>query len=122
MARRTIQKLAHKALTADEQARRLAKTADSFQNFAAAIGYGTGNLTDFSSYGFNPITRIRTLLEWIHRGSWLGGVAIDLVADDMTRAGVEIKGDLDPDKMQAIEQAATELKIWNSINDAVKWS
>jgi len=37
-----------------------------------------------------PITRIRTMLDFIYRGSWMGGIAVDLIADDMTRGGVEI--------------------------------
>lgn len=103
------------------QKKNLTATADSLQNFAAAIGIETGNLSSFSSYGFNPITRIRTLLEWIHRGSWLGGVAVDLVADDMTRAGVDIKGEMEPEDIQKIEEEATALGVWNSFNDTVKW-
>ena len=48
---------------------------DSFQNFAAGLGLGTDTIASASSYGFNPITRNRVLLEWIHRGNWLGGLA-----------------------------------------------
>jgi uncharacterized protein len=96
-------------------------TGDSFQNFSASLGLGTNNLTTGSTYGFNPISRIRTLLEWIHRGSWLGGIAIDVVADDMTRAGVEITGELEPDQIQLIEEHVTGLGIWGSICDTCKW-
>jgi len=100
----------------------LAKTSDSLQNFAAGLGIGTSNLSSATTYGFNPITRIRTLLEWIHRGTWIGGVAIDLVADDMTRAGVTMKGDIDPDDSAAIEEQAGMLGVWNGVNDVIKWS
>jgi phage-related protein (TIGR01555 family) len=98
------------------------RTADSFQNFSAALGLGTGNLTDTSGYGFNPITRQRTLLEFIHRGSWLGGVAIDVVADDMTRAGVDILGVTEPDDIEEMKETAISLDIWGKICDLVKWS
>lgn len=98
------------------------KTADSFQNFQALMGIGTDNVTSGGTYGFNPITRIRTLLEWIHRGSWLGGVAVDVVADDMTRAGVTIKGKLDPDDREAIEESINTMNIWGQVSDVVKWS
>jgi len=122
--KRSIKRLAQSAARSDAKDRQAyqRKSADSIQNFAAAIGIGTGNIASAASYGFNPITRVRTLLEWIHRGSWIGGVAVDLVADDMTRAGVEIKGDLDPQQIEAIQEEAVALQIQNRVNDAIKWS
>src|SRR6266566_3897155 len=135
-------RLAKQALTADNAARAervnqlekkmgdLAKkltgesklTGDSYQNFIASLGMGVSPTFSSSTYGFNPITRVRNILEWIHRGSWLGGVAIDLVADDMTRAGVELTGDIDPDAIDEIEEVATALGVWNSLNDYLKWA
>lgn len=97
-------------------------TKDSFQNFAAKMGVGTDNLTSYSTYGFNPITRIRILLEWIHRGSWIGGVAVDTVAEDMTRGGVSIKGELKPKDIARIEELAVQLNIWSEVRDDIAWS
>jgi uncharacterized protein len=122
MPRVSIAKAAKTALKSDEKARNLAKTADSLQNFAANLGIGLDNQLTASTYGFNPITRNRTLLEWIHRGSWLGGVAVDVVADDMTRAGVDLRGDIEPDDIEHLERAATSLNIWPCISDTIKWS
>lgn len=108
-------------------ARRAASAAkrealDSFQNFAANMGLGTDNITSSSTYGFNPITRNRTLLEWIHRGSWVGGVAIDVIADDMTRAGVTLMGLSEPSEAERIRNEATRLGVWKKINETIKWS
>jgi phage-related protein (TIGR01555 family) len=97
------------------------RSADSFQNFVANLGLGTDNVASAGTYGFNPITRERTLLEWIHRGSWIAGLAVDLVADDMTRAGVEIKGTLPPDAMEAIDNEAQVLNIWGGLRDTIAW-
>lgn len=117
---------ARKAKTEDAKLRKQfqngPKTLDSFQNFAANLGLGTDNVSSGATYGFNPITRIRTLLEWIHRGSWLGGVVVDAVADDMTRAGVDLKGEIAPDDIQKLEEAAVTLQIWNAICDNTKWA
>jgi len=99
-----------------------APTADSFVNFGMNLGIGSDNPMTGSSYGFNPITRNRTLLEWIHRGSWVGGMAVDVVADDMTRAGITLKGELAPEDSDAIHEEATRLGIWNQINDSIKWA
>src|SRR6185503_2073756 len=99
-----------------------ARTEDSFQNFAAQLGIGADTLLSASTYGFNPITRIRTILEWIHRGTWLGGVAIDIVADDMTKMGVELRGDIAPEDIHHLDRAATTWNIWGEINDTIKWA
>ncbi len=98
------------------------KTLDSFVNFAQMLGIGAANALSTASYGFNPITRIRTLLEWIHRGSWLGGVAIDVVAEDMTREGVELLGSLEPADIGRLAKAADRLQIWSHLCDTVKWA
>lgn len=97
-------------------------TGDSFVNFAHKLGIGADNPLSTASYGFNPISRQRTILEWIHRGSWIGGVAVDLVADDMTRMGIELQTDLEPEALEEIDEAAVTLNIWNQINDTIKWS
>lgn len=98
-----------------------AATGDSFVNFAHKLGIGADNALTSSTYGYNPITRNRILLEWIHRGSWLGGVAVDLVADDMTRAGIEYKSEMSPEDEGALDSEATALGLWESINETIKW-
>jgi uncharacterized protein len=123
--KKSIQRVADRALKNDAKARNemaAQRTADSFQNFTAALGMGTDNLLSQSTFGFNPITRVRTLLEWMHRGDWLSGVAIDLVADDMTRAGVKIKGDIEPQDIEELQENAVSMGVWNAITDVIKWS
>jgi uncharacterized protein len=94
---------------------------DSFQNFMLGLGIGTQNPTSANFYGFNPKTRERTELEWAYRGSFVAGVAIDVIADDMTREGVELLGDLEPDQVERIDERATALKIWSKLNAGIKW-
>lgn len=99
-----------------------AVTTDSFVNFAQKMGVGADNPLSTAGYGFNPVTRIRTTLEWIHRGSWLGGVAVDLVADDMTRAGARVTGQMKVEQMQKLDRAVRQAGIWGALNDTVKWA
>jgi phage-related protein (TIGR01555 family) len=120
--KQSIKGSARRAKTEDAKARKLHQTADSYQNFAQQLGIGTSSSLSSSSYGFNPISRIRILLEWIHRGSWLGGVAVDLVAEDMTRAGVTITGEMDPGDMSKIERSMLVMGVWNKICDTIKWA
>ena len=127
MPKTSIAKVARTAKSADVRARKTLdgkaqSTQDSFVNFAQRMGVGADNALTSAGYGFNPITRIRTMLEWIYRGSWIGGVAIDLVAEDMSRAGVELLGEVSPKNTQQIEEAVTSLGVWNSVSNVTKWS
>ena len=119
---RSVERVAATAKTADEKARNKAKAVDSFVNFAQNLGIGADNALSSGTYGFNPITRNRSLLEWIHRGSWLGGVAVDIVANDMTRMGIDIKGNIEPEDIEKLDEKAVSLHIWNELNNAIKWS
>lgn len=99
----------------------LVRGSDSFQNFVARVGLGTANQSSAATYGFNPITRNRTLLEWMYRGSWICGITVDAVADDMTRAGIEFTGDLDPTSIDNLHAAMNAKGIWQAVNNAAKW-
>lgn len=96
-------------------------TMDSFQNVAARLGIGTDNLSSSSSYALNPITRQRAQLEWMYRGSWIIGQAVDCVAEDMTRAGIDISSDIDPDQIDVIQREVDRLGIWPALTEAIKW-
>jgi phage-related protein (TIGR01555 family) len=107
-----------------ENARRAAASGpvnDSYQNFAARIGVGTGNLGDGGAYGFNPVTRKRAELEYMYRGSWIAQVAVDAVADDMTRAGVDF-GQLEPDEIDALTGDFEQKAVWSSFADGLRWA
>jgi len=110
-----------KRQTRAARARQVA-TKDSFQNFSARVGMGTGNLSDGNRYGFSPMSRNRVEMEFVYRSSWIAGQAVDTYADDMTRQGIELKGDIPPDDMESLQKAAGRLQIWDALNDTVKWS
>jgi len=131
-----IRQVAKSAVTADKQVRYsveearkaqregkpLVNTVDSFVNFSQNLGIGADNALSGASYGFNPITRNRVLLEWMHRGSWLAGIIVDCVGDDMTRSGIDHEGEITPEDTATIEEAATGLDIWGKLNETIKWS
>lgn len=96
-------------------------TTDSFQNFLLGIGAGTDNPNSANTYGFNPITRNRILCEWIYRGSWIGGVGVDVVANDMTRTGIEHPNGMKPEDTGTLDRAAARMDVWGQLNQTVKW-
>lgn len=97
-------------------------TKDSFQNFAARVGLGTGNQHDQSGYGFNFLSRNRLKLEAMYRSSWVVGQVVDVVADDMTRKGVKLSGLTDPKESEKIDQEMDRLQVWGRLNKTIKWS
>jgi len=95
---------------------------DSFQNFGLQLGVGTGNALSGSTYGFNPITRVRTLLEWIFRGTWVGGVAVNLRAEDMTRAGIQLNTTMPPEDGEKLLTSLQRNGAWKGMRDTKKWA
>lgn len=98
------------------------KTNDSFQNFAARVGLGAGSQMDAGRFGFNPITRDRVQLEAAYRDNWVAGQVIDTIADDMTRAGIELHTDLPPDQTEKMIKAFDRLQLWPKLRDTIAWS
>ncbi|HEE5399793.1 TPA: DUF1073 domain-containing protein [Acinetobacter baumannii] len=97
-------------------------TKDSFQNFAARVGLGSGNQHDQSGYGFNFLSRQRLKLEAMYRSSWVVGQVVDVVADDMTRKGVKLNGLSTPKDSEMIDQEMDRLQVWDKLNKNIKWS
>jgi uncharacterized protein len=122
IGRASIKQSTIKRVVQEGKQLRKSATGDSFQNFALNLGIGTNNALSQSLYGFYPITRVRTLLDWIHRGSWIGGIAVDLLADDMTRGGVEILTIEDPQQVEKLQQGIVRLKIWQKLCSTIKWA
>lgn len=97
-------------------------TKDSFQNFAARVGLGTNNQHSQSTYSNNYLSRDRLKLEAMYRSSWVVGQVVDVVADDMTRKGCNIKGFTSPKDGEEIDQEMDRLQVWDRLNKTIKWS
>ena len=97
-------------------------TADSFQNFAARVGLGAGSQHDQSTYSANYLSRNRLLVESMYRSSWVVGQVVDVVADDMTREGINMRGLQSPEDAEEINQELARLQVWDKLNKTIKWS
>ena len=95
--------------------------ADGFQNDVARLGMGADNLMSSSTYQLNPITRQRVTLDYMYRGSWLVGAAVDAKADDMTQAGIDFASGVEPKDGEVLHGAFDRLGIWNELGDGVRW-
>lgn len=103
-------------------ASRAAAIGDSFANYAARMGANASNLQGGASYQRNiERTRNYIQLEAMYRTSGLIRKAIDCVADDMTREGIDISGSIDPTDQRKLTQAIDELGIWEALSDTIRW-
>ena len=97
------------------------KLGDSFENLTTRIGLKGKNTISKGHFTFNMVSKNRVQLEAAYRGNWIVGVAIDAVADDMTRAGIDITM---PEGVEKIEKIKTDMSrkgIWNSLADGLRW-
>lgn len=97
------------------------RTADSFANFQARLGWGADNQASASQYTLSYQSRNRIWLEAAYRGSWIVRKAVDAIPEDMTRKGIEMSG-LDPNDVTKLEAAMTRLGIWDHLCDTGKWA
>ena len=104
-----------------KQAKRVA-TADSYDNFIARVGMQQPNQHAASTYRANYTSRNRLLIEFAYRSSWIIGVAVDSIPDDMTKKGVRITSEIDPKRRGVLESKFEELQLWEALNESLKWS
>lgn len=119
---RQQQRLAAKVTHDTDRARKSFITRDSFENFAARVGLQANNQNAAAHYTFDLVSRNRVQMEAVYRSSWIAGMAVDLVAQDMTRAGIELQSDMEPEDKDKLNQALERLQVWNQLCDNVKWS
>ncbi len=96
-------------------------TTDSFENFAARLGLNNDNTFSAGTYEFNLVTRNRIKLEAAYRGSWLVGVIIDSIAEDMTRAGINPTLANDDGQIKKFQAEFSRRQVWQSLCSLVKW-
>lgn len=104
-----------------EDAKRGHETVDGFDNFVSRLGLNNDNTLSAGLYVFNLMTRNRIQLEAAYRGSWVVGQVIECVADDMTRAGIEITTNEQDADIKDLLSAMSRLAIWSSMNSLIKW-
>lgn len=98
-------------------------TQDSFSNFINKLGYGTDNQLSNSTYSLNNLlSRNRTELEAAYRSSWLVGQSVDVIAEDMTKSGINMLSELEPDDIKKLHVSMNDFNVWEALCDAIKWA
>lgn len=121
MSRRAARRAKIEAVSRDLQQQPQA-TRDSFRNATANLGWGERNQLSGARYTRGNQTRDWQQLAAMYRGSWMVGVAVDCVAEDMVRAGIEITGPIKPQDAEALQGDLRRLLIFERLSETVKWS
>lgn len=98
-----------------------AMTMDGFDNFVSRLGLNNDNALSAGTYEFNLVTRNRIKLEAAYRGSWIVGAVVDSVAEDMTRAGVDIVTSDGDENIKKLKNSMNRLQIMHSTCQLIKW-
>jgi uncharacterized protein len=98
------------------------RTGDGYQNFLNSTGLNTGNQSSGAQYSVQYLSRNRQQIEAMYRSSWIVGKAVDTVAEDMTKKGIEISPVLKPDKIEELTVYWRDLKLWDKLCETIKWA
>lgn len=100
------------------------RVGDGFSNFVTRLGVNPNQNNSISEgfYELNLLTRNRMQLEAMYRGSWIVGAMVDAIAEDMTRAGIEISSSDGAKRIEDFQSGLSRLQIWNSLCDVKKWA
>lgn len=109
-------------------ARALAKQKADFKRFADGVMNPLLRMGSFTPNTFNATAYVpkfetvrRQQLEWAYQSSWICGLAVDIIAEDMTREGIDIQCD-DPSVIDALQCMMDDARVWEALCDAIKWS
>lgn len=94
--------------------------ADGISNSLMRIGMTESNSTAFTTYTPEYITNTRPDLEYAYQTSWMAELAVDVLAEDMTREGIEIALD-DAEKVDMLNEVLGEYAVFDKLAEALKW-
>ena len=99
----------------------LQRFTDGVSNAILRVVQTAQNSLEHTKYKTKLLTNNRVQLEYAYQTSWICGLAVDIVAEDMTREGVDIKAE-DPSIADDIARVFDDYQVWTGLCDALKWS
>jgi hypothetical protein len=96
---------------------------DGWTNLTMGLGISPNANNQISQgyFEFNNFTKNRIQLEAGYRTNWLCSSLVDCVANDMTRAGLEFTGEIDPAELTELKTAWQRSGIMEDITDGIRW-
>ena len=97
------------------------RTADSYSNPMARIGFGQFNLTQMSDYPLTRLTQNFALLNSLYRTEWIARRIIDTLPQDMTKNWYQLKSQLQPDQLDLFATMERRTRLKDQINEGLTW-
>lgn len=94
---------------------------DAFINPVAKLGLGMDNLLSGTDYTRSRFTQDYNLMVTLYRTHWIVKKIIDVVSNDMTKAGIKITTALEPAIIKRIQGCIKRRKVEKSLNELVRW-
>ena len=97
---------------------------DSLNNYVAGFGINGDNVLAKGNYlntSSRYITKNRLVLSNMYRSSWIVGKVVDVIAEDMTKNGIEIIAGKEDVNVTELQRKILNLGVWESISNGIKW-
>ncbi|GHV49867.1 hypothetical protein FACS1894216_01030 [Synergistales bacterium] len=95
---------------------------DGFINLLANLGQGAENAFSAGQYmQTQQITWDRESLDAMIRQSWIVRRAVEAIAEDMTREGIDIQSQLPPEDEDKVLRAFQRMGLWDELQSAIMW-
>ncbi len=95
---------------------------DGYQNLAAALSTSSGTVMSQGTYVRSGLTKDKDQLTAAYRTNWVVGAMVDYVAEDMTREGITLTGEIDQDKATQLQRYLVRSGLWKAITDLIRWA
>lgn len=94
---------------------------DAFVNEMTRQGVGMPNSMNGTHYTKGQLTQNYTLLVTLYRENWLIGKIVDDMAEDMTKAWINITSDMSPEAQDTIDMIERKCKIRAKVTEGLRW-
>ena len=101
--------------------RRPQRTADSFQNSLARLGFGMPNLMNSTQYPLTRLSQDYNLMNSLYRNHWIVRKIVDTIPEDMCKNWIQLNTQEDPAALKQLEKAVKNTRTRARILDGLKW-
>ncbi|MCH3934734.1 MAG: DUF1073 domain-containing protein [Mesosutterella sp.] len=95
---------------------------DGIANLLQRLGDVPGNSGNATIYTPNFSSLNYQQLQWLYQSSWIASLAVDSVAEDMTREGVDFISSDDPSLTERLNTFLDRSRVWDRLCEALKWA
>lgn len=95
---------------------------DGIANLLQRLGDVPGNSANATIYTPNFSSLNYQQLQWLYQSSWIASLAVDSVAEDMTREGVDFISSDDPSLTERLNTFLDRSRVWDRLCEALKWA